>query len=93
MAAQTQSEAFFICERGTRLQGGTVRRTFAKLTRTVGLRAVVAGRRISRGPRLQDLRHSFATRTLIDWYQAGLDVAVELSKLATYLGHVDVGHT
>jgi integrase len=93
LAAQTPSEAFFISERGTRLQGCTVRRTFAKLTRTVGLRTVVEGRRIGRGPRLQDMRHSFATRTLIDWYKAGLEVAVELPKLATYLGHVDVGHT
>jgi len=57
------------------------------------LRAVLEGRRSGRGPRLQDIRHSFATRTLIDWYKAGLDVAVELPKLATYLGHVDVGHT
>jgi len=42
---------------------------------------------------LQDFRHSFATRRLIQWYRAGLDVGRELPKLATYLGHVDVGHT
>src|SRR5262249_32267811 len=50
-------------------------------------------RRVGRGPRLQDFRHSFATRRLINWYRAGLDVGRELSTLATYLGHVDVGHT
>ena len=59
----------------------------------IGLRAPTGSRRIGRGPRLQDFRHSFATRRLIEWYRAGLDVGRELPKLATYLGHVDVGHT
>jgi integrase len=93
LVAQPHSEAFFVSERGARLQGSTVRRTFATLTCGVGLRAAIGHRRVGRGPRLQDIRHSFATRTLIDWYKAGLDVTVELPKLATYLGHVDVGHT
>ena len=60
---------------------------------SVGLRPATGNRRIGRGPRLQDFRHSFATRRLIEWYRAGLDVGRELPKLATYLGHVDVGHT
>ena len=46
-----------------------------------------------RGPRLHDLRHRFATRTLIQWYRAGLDVERELPKLSTYLGHVHVTDT
>src|SRR3984893_18948961 len=60
---------------------------------TLGVRASTGSRRIGRGPRLQDFRHSFATRRLIEWYRAGLDVERELPKLATYLGHVDVAHT
>jgi len=43
--------------------------------------------------RARHKHHSFATRRLIDWYRAGLDVGQELPKLATYLGHVDVNHT
>jgi site-specific recombinase XerD len=39
------------------------------------------------------MRHAFATRKLIEWYRAGLDVERELPKLATFLGHVDVSHT
>jgi len=35
----------------------------------------------------------FATARLVEWYRAGLDVNRELPKLATYLGHVDVGLT
>jgi integrase len=59
----------------------------------IGLRPATGCRRLGRGPRLQDFRHTFATRRLVEWYRAGLDVERELPKLATYLGHVDVGLT
>jgi integrase/recombinase XerD len=38
---------------------------------------------------LHDLRHSFATATLLDWYRDGEDVAARLPQLSTYLGHAD----
>jgi integrase len=38
-------------------------------------------------PRVHDLRHSFAMRTLLGWYRAGLDVEALLPRLSTYLGH------
>lgn len=87
------SQAFLVSERGQRLQSCTARRTFARISCTVGVRPATGNRRIGRGPRLQDFRHCFATRKLIEWYRAGLDVGRELPKLATYLGHVDVAHT
>jgi integrase len=87
------TEAFLVSERGRRVHSCAARRTFAKMSCAIGLRAPTGSRRIGRGPRLQDFRHSFATRRLIEWYRAGLDVGRELPKLATYLGHVDVGHT
>jgi site-specific recombinase XerD len=86
-------EGFLVSERGTRLGDCAVRRTFAKVSHAIGLRATAEGRRIGRGPRLQDMRHTFATRKLIEWYRDGLDVGRELPKLTTYLGHVDVSHT
>ncbi len=88
-----QTDAFFIKENGLPLLPSAVRRTFAKMSVVAGLRASGTGRRIGRGPRLQDFRHTFATRRLIDWYRAGLDVERELPKLSTYLGHSDVTHT
>lgn len=88
-----QTDAFFVTETGLPLEASTVRRTFAKLSRAVGLRHVGAHRRIGRGPRLQDFRHTFATRKLLEWYQTGLEVERELPKLSTYLGHSDVAHT
>jgi integrase len=88
-----RTDAFLISERGTRLSSCATRRTFAKISCAIGLRQRATGRRIGRGPRLHDLRHSFATRRLIEWYRAGLDVDRELPKLATYLGHVHVAYT
>ena len=38
-------------------------------------------------PRVHDLRHAFAVRTLPGWYRAGLDVEALLPRLSTYLGH------
>ena len=67
------------------------RYTFAKLSQQLGLRSMAKGH--GRGPRLHDMRHRFAARTLIHWYRAGLDVERELPKLATYLGHVHINET
>jgi integrase len=93
LCPRRESDAFLISERGTRLQGCAARRTFAKVSHAIGLRTPREDRRIGRGPRLQDFRHTFATRRLTDWYRAGLDVEREMPKLAEYLGHVNVGHT
>ena len=87
------SEAFLVGERGIRLNAGSARRMFVRLSRAVGLRATTKDGRDGYGPRLQDFRHSFATGRMVEWYRAGLDVSRELPKLATYLGHVDVGLT
>jgi integrase len=93
LCSRRQTDAFLVSERGTRLQHCAARRTFARVSQAIGLRPSADGRRIGRGPRLQDFRHTFATRRLIDWYRAGLDVEREMPKLADYLGHANVGHT
>jgi len=87
------SEAFLVGESGRRLNACSARSMFVRLSRAVGLRARTEDGRDGRGPRLQDFRHSFATGRLVEWYRAGLDVSREMPKLATYLGHVDVGLT
>lgn len=84
--------AFLVTEHGSRLQGGVVRRTFASLCQAVGLRPW-QHRRVGRGPRLQDMRHTFATRRLIEWYRAGLDVNRLMPRLSTYLGHLSTVET
>ena len=85
--------AFFLSERGARVTDCATRYNFAKVSRAVGLRSPVKGCRHGHGPRLHDMRHRFAARTLVDWYRGGADVERELPKLATYLGHVHVNDT
>jgi site-specific recombinase XerD len=41
-----------------------------------------------RPPRLHDLRHSFAVRTLLCWYRSGINPPSRLFHLSTFLGHV-----
>jgi integrase len=80
---------FFVSSRGTRLDGGDVRRTFYKLSRQIGLRDASA----SHGPRLHDLRHRFAVETLVRWYRKDEDVERRLPILSTFLGHAHVTDT
>jgi integrase len=81
--------ALFVSAAGTRLLYCNVNWTFLKLVDLAGLRSGSASRR----PRLHDLRHSFALHTLLDWYNAGVDVQSRLPLLSTYLGHVNPGAT
>jgi integrase len=85
-----ESPHFLVSNCGTALDLGTVRGWFCNISRACGLRDKAKGHRCGRGPRLQDLRHTFATRRLIEWYKAGRNVAVQMPKLATYLGHSSV---
>lgn len=45
------------------------------------------------GPRVHDLRHSFAVRRLALWHAHGEDVGQQMLALSTYLGHVKVSST
>ena len=87
------TSAFFLSERGDRVKEGAARYNFANVSRQVGLRAATTNCRHGHGPRLHDLRHRFAVRTLLGWYRSGIDVEREMPKLTTYLGHVHVNVT
>jgi integrase/recombinase XerD len=77
--------AFFVTATGGRLTNNGFYPTFAKLIRTVGLEG--RGERVR--PRPHDLRHTFAVRTLLDWYQADEDIDRRMPLLCTFLGHAD----
>lgn len=89
----TATPAFFISERGRRVTDWAARYNFALVSRAAGLRGPVKGYRHGHGPRVHDLRHSFAARTMVGWYRAGVDVERELPKLSAYLGHTHVNDT
>ena len=48
---------------------------------------------LGKGPRMHDLRHTFAVHTLMRWYQEGQDLNAKLPLLATYLGHAHLRGT
>jgi integrase/recombinase XerD len=83
------SPAFFVWEGGDRLVYDSVNRWFLLVACQIGLRKPGD----SNGPRVHDLRHYFAIRTLLNWYRASADVEAHLPELATYLGHVHVRDT
>ena len=87
------SDPFFVSDHGERLTAGGARYNFAVVCQTIGLRPAEKWRRHGRGPRIHDLRHTFAARTLLHWYRTGQDPTREMIKLTTYLGHADPAHT
>lgn len=90
----TTPTAFFTGEEGKRLARRTAQGNFARVRQAIGLREKQAGRKRSGyGPRIHDLRHTMATKTIIDWFRQGRDIDLEMYKLSTYLGHTDPGGT
>jgi integrase len=87
--ARPVSSYLFVSSWGNRLDSGEIHRTFYVLSRQIGLR----GEADSHGPRLHDMRHRFATNTLVDWYRSNQDPERCLPILSAYLGHVHVADT
>jgi len=83
------SDALLISPAGSRLIYCNVHATFRQLRRDAGL----VPRSPACRPRIHDLRHGFAVRTLLEWYRAGVEVQPRLPLLSTYLGHVHPRHT
>lgn len=74
--------AFFVNAPQKRFARNTLQQLFAGVARRAGLRGPKG-----RGPSFHDLRHRFATKRLVLWYEAGVDVHGMLPALATYMGH------
>ena len=87
LCPEPRSDTFFVSSIGTALRDRNVHETFNQLTTALGLRTAITR------PRIHDLRHSFAVRTLIDWHRGGVDVDARMSVLSTYLGHVNPAGT
>ena len=92
LRAQLQPEAaepaFFTSLNRKRLIYAVVQLTFRQLINDAGIGASAPW-----PPRLHDLRHSFAVRTLLAWYRAGEDVQAKIPSLSTYLGHREPAST
>lgn len=86
-------EAFFVRGEGSRLTEWSARYDFAQVSQRIGLRERPRYHRHGRGPRIHDLRHTFAVRTMINWYRTGKDPAREMIRLTTWLGHTQPENT
>jgi integrase/recombinase XerD len=80
--------SFFVSLRRARLDDCAAQATFRRLCRHAGV-----GADAPFPPRLHDLRHTLAVRTLLRWYREGADVQARLPVLATYLGHLNPVYT
>lgn len=83
------SDHFFITDRGRALSYTDARKTFRQLRHQLGWQATPS----SASPRIHDLRHTFACRRLLAWYQTGVDIDHAIASLSMYLGHVRVHNT
>ena len=88
-----RSEAMFVTCEGHRLGDCGARYNFALVCQQIGLRQRQSQKRHGRGPRIHDLRHTFAIRTMLNWYRSGQDVGREMIKLTTWLGHASPANT
>ena len=82
LCPRPRTDTFFVSHVGSKLNYGSVRRTFHELAVATGLRSKTAW------PLIHDLRHSFAVRTLVDLQRAGANVHAHIGTLSIYLGHV-----
>ena len=81
--------SFFRTDRAGTLKTKAVQATFRRLRDQLGW--TQDGR--TRRPRIHDLRHTFAVRCLLRFYEEGADIDRKILALATYLGHVKVSYT
>jgi integrase len=85
---QPKEQSFFVSLTRNRLSYAVVCQTFRKLVNNAGV-----GTDAPDAPRLHDLRHTFAVRTLLGWYRTGEDVQARIPSLSTYLGHREPAST
>lgn len=85
---RVQRRSFFTSRTRHRLCYAVVSEAFRNVIDASGI-----GADAPRRPRLHDLRHTFAVRTLLGWYRSGEDVQAKVPALSTYLGHREPGST
>lgn len=86
---EPRSQCFFVSTVGSRLSPRCVDKTHRDLVAWAGL----DGHGQRRGPRVHDLRHSFAVKTLIGWHRDGADVDARMPVLSRVLGHLNPAST
>jgi len=78
----------FISIQRKRLEDSAVYQTFCKLLQQCGI-----PKTRKHGPRIHDIRHTFACHRLLEWYRDGQGINARLPALTTYMGHVCISST
>jgi integrase len=84
-----QSSSFFLLDNGSALKYRQALYAFHQIRAQLAWDSCF----IDRKPRFQDLRHTFACRRLLTWYEEGAEVDRMIPLLSTYLGHAKVSDT
>jgi integrase len=84
-----QLPSFFLSTIGTRPTTAIAQLTFRQLCSKIGIRDTSRGER----PRIHDMRHSFAVKSLIEIYKRNHDVEQAVYALSFYMGHVGPSST
>ena len=74
--------------RPRRARLSSVQGALVDLMRQCGIRVATG-----RGPRIHDMRHTFAAHRVLQWYREGVNVQSRLPYLSTYMGHRGVEST
>lgn len=77
------TNAFFISMKGLRVSTVSLNTSFRRASWSAGLVNPDVP-----SPRLHDLRHTFAVKTLINWLRASVDIDAKVPALSAYLGHL-----
>jgi integrase len=80
---------FFVSPNGTNCRQGSVYKWFRKALAISGIPHTGD----HQGPRVHDLRHTFAVHSLVQMAKSGLDLYYSLPLLSTFLGHKSLGAT
>lgn len=86
-----KDDYFFPGTKRPHLTAGTAYAYFRKVLWMAGISH--GGRAQGGGPRLHDLRHTFAVNCLNEWVSSGVDLSTALPVLAKYMGHVSISGT
>jgi integrase/recombinase XerD len=89
LCPKPNAPSFLVSTRGNRMDKSAVQKAFRHLCWRAGIGRPPG----SPQPRVHDLRHAFAVRTLLDWHRTGIDVQARMLWLSTYLGHVEPSDT
>ena len=84
---------FFVVENGRYVTEHTARYSFSQVSQKIGLRKPALYFKNGIGPRIHDLRHTFAVNVLLEATRTGKDIDETIFRLCTILGHKDLDST